>query len=75
MTDLEKVIRPIVEGQLKTFGHAHPAVVEAVDWRYSQPTKLDAFVASAAKRIITALLADQTVDRLRSALEVGKRET
>jgi hypothetical protein len=69
---LEEIITPIVEGQLRTYGLAHPALVQAVDWRHSHASKLDAFVASGAKRITTALLCDQTIARLRSAIQAGE---
>ncbi len=67
--DLERIIRPIVEGQLRTYGNAHPGLVESVDWgQHKGCTKLDAFVNSGSKRITNALLCDETIARLRSAL-------
>jgi hypothetical protein len=68
VSDLARVIKPIVEGQLRTFAVAHPAVIEAVDWRHNHPSKLDAFVSSVAKRVSNALLCEETQARLRSAL-------
>jgi hypothetical protein len=66
---LAKIIRPIVEGQIRSFIHSHPNIVEGVDWRFSQATKEEALVASIAKRVNRDLLSEQT--RLRLAAVVG----
>lgn len=72
--ELERIIRPIVEGQLKTFALSHPALVESVDWgQHKGDTKLDSFVNSGSKRITRALLCTETIARLRSALS-GQNE-
>lgn len=66
---LARVIKPIVEGQIRSFLHAHPSVIEAVDWRFSQDTKAEALVAGIAKRVNRDLLCPQTRVRLKAALE------
>lgn len=68
---LAKVIRPIVEGQIRSFIHSHPNITTGVDWRYSQATPSEALVASIAKRISRELLSDQTRVRLSAALGSG----
>lgn len=65
---LAKVIRPIVEGQIRSFIHSHPNIITGVDWRYSQATPSEALVASIAKRIVRELLSDQTRVRLSAAI-------
>lgn len=74
MKELESIIRPIVEGQLRNLAHSHPALVDAVDWglHFGVP-KIETFVNSGSKRITRALLCDETVARLRSALS-GQKE-
>jgi hypothetical protein len=67
--DLAKIIRPIVEGQIRSFIHSHPNIVKGVDWRFSQDTREEALVASIAKRVNRDLLSEQT--RLRLAAVLG----
>lgn len=68
---LAKIIRPIVEGQIRSFIHSHPNIITGVDWRYSQATPAEALVASIAKRISRELLSDQTRVRLSAAMGSG----
>jgi hypothetical protein len=68
--ELAKIIRPIVEGQIRSFIHSHPGIVEGVDWRHSQPTKEEALVASIAKRVNRDLLSEHTRRRLKAVMEV-----
>ena len=69
MTDPAKIIRPIVEGQIRSFLHDHPEVAEAWTGRLSPgKTKVMAVKDSLAKRVVRDLLCDDTVARLRAAL-------
>lgn len=67
--ELARIIKPIVEGQIRSFIHSHPAVAEAVDWRHSHDTKQEALVSSIAKRVSRDLLCPQTRVRLKAALQ------
>lgn len=73
MDALEKIIRPIVEGQIRGFLKEHPGVVAAVDWY--KPRKDDratTFVNSLAKRIVRDLTCGTTTARLEAVfLERG----
>lgn len=66
--ELERVIRPIVEGQLRSLVNDHPRILDAVDWFKPRHDKAQTFVNSAAKRIISDLLCSETRMRLISAL-------
>ena len=68
MDPLEKVIRPIVEGQLRSFTYDHPEIVEAVNWYKKRPDKRVTFINSVAKRIVRDLLCPSTRARLAAAL-------
>lgn len=70
MTDdpLERIIRPIVEGQLRSFTRDHPEVVEAVNWYKPRRDKATTFVNSVAKRVVNDLLCADTRMRLIEAL-------
>lgn len=65
---LERVIRPIVEGQIRSFTYDHPEVVEAVTWFKPREDKRTTFVNSVAKRIIRDLLCPTTRAQLAAAL-------
>lgn len=66
---LEAVIRPIVEGQLRSFVRDHPEVVPAVNWYNKEGRNpVDSFVGSIAKRIINDLLCEETRVRLMQAM-------
>lgn len=67
--ELARIIKPIVEGQIRSFIHSHPAVAEAVDWRHSHATKQEALVSSIAKRVNRDLLCPQTRMRMQAALK------
>lgn len=66
--DLERVIRPIVEGQIKSFLDGHPEFVEAVTWFKPRQDKKRTLINSIAKRIIRDLLCADTRVRLVAAL-------
>lgn len=73
MTPLERVIRPIVEGQIRGFLKEHPSMVEAVDWyKPGRPgivhDKAKIFVNSLAKRIVLDLTCATCRARLAAAL-------
>jgi hypothetical protein len=65
---LEKIIRPIVEGQIRGFIKEHPVVLSAVDWYKPRQDKTETFVNSMAKRIVRDLTCPLTRARLESAL-------
>jgi hypothetical protein len=72
MTELERIIRPIVEGQIRGFLMEHPNIVKAVDWYNTKdrdPAKT--FVGSLAKRIVRDLTCGSSAARLAAAL-LGK---
>lgn len=69
MTPLERIIRPIVEGQIRGFLKEHPKIIEAVDWYWAKdrdPAK--SFVGSLAKRIVRDLTCGSTPARLEKAI-------
>ena len=66
--NLAKIVRPIVEGQIRSFLHDHPVIAEAVDWRFSQSDKVEALVASIGKRINRDLLSDHTRQRIEAVI-------
>lgn len=68
MDALERVIRPIVEGQIRSFTNDHPEVVEAVNWYKPRKDKRVTFVNSLAKRIVRDLLCETSRARLVEAL-------
>lgn len=67
MDPLERVIRPIVEGQLRSFVNDHPEVAEVATW-YRRPDKRITFVNSVAKRIVRDLTCPTVRARLAAAL-------
>ena len=79
MNALEKVVRPIVEGQVRGFLKEHPSVVEAVDWFKPGRAgivhdKAKIFVGSLAKRIVRDLTCGTSTARLAAALLEGSTE-
>jgi hypothetical protein len=64
---LEKIIRPIVEGQIRGFLKEHPAVLANVDWYKKRTDKATTFTNSLAKRITRDLLCDETRSRIEDA--------
>lgn len=69
MTPLERIIRPIVEGQIRGFLKEHPAIVDAVDW-YNVPgrDKAASFIGSLSKRIVRDLTCGSSSARLAAVL-------
>lgn len=66
---LEKVIRPIVEGQIRSFLHDHPEVADGWTGKRSDGrTKATAVMNSLAKRIARDLLCPDTRVRMMAAL-------
>lgn len=65
---IEKVIRPIVEGQIRGFLKEHPSIVEAVDWYPRRPDKATTFVNSLSKRIVRDLSCGITAARLAAVM-------
>lgn len=68
MDALEKVIRPIVEGQIRGFLMEHPPLVEAVDWFRPRKDKTVTFTNSLSKRIVRDLVCPTSRARLATAL-------
>lgn len=66
---LEKIIRPIVEGQIRGFLKEHPSIVAAVDWyKPRKHDKATTFVNSLSKRIVRDLTCGSSAARLAAAL-------
>jgi len=69
MGPLEKVIRPIVEGQIRGFLKEHPEILDRVNWfKPRQHDKATTFTNSLAKRIVRDLVCASTRARLETAL-------
>lgn len=68
MDSLEKIIRPIVEGQIKGFLKEHPEVLERVTWYKPRQDRTQTFINSLAKRIVRDLCCPQSRERVRAAL-------
>jgi len=68
MDDYERIIRPIVEGQIRGFLKEHPGLVEAVDWYKPRTDKTTTFVNSLAKRIVRDLCCPHSRQRVKAAL-------
>lgn len=65
---LERVIRPIVEGQLRGFVKEHPSVLHGVTWYKPRADKSVTLVNSIAKRVVRDLLAPKSRERIAAAL-------
>ena len=65
---LEKIIRPIMEGQIKGFLKEHPVIVNAVDWYPARSDKAITFTNSLSKRIVRDLTCGTNSARLVVAL-------
>lgn len=65
---LERVLRPVVEGQLRSLIRDHPSILTGVDWYQGRKDKETTFVNSAAKRILRDLLCSDTRVRLVAAI-------
>lgn len=73
---LERIIRPIVEGQIRGFLAEHPSVAEAVDWYKPRKSKSDTFTNSLSKRIVRDLVCANSKARIKAAvLEVWSEPT
>jgi len=69
MDPLEKIVRPIVEGQIRGFLKEHPEILDRVNWyKPRQHDKATTFTNSLAKRIVRDLVCDATRARLETAL-------
>lgn len=68
MDQLETIIRPIVEGQIRSFINDHPEVAEAVNWYKPRLDKAETLVGSLSKRICRDLLCASNRARLEAAL-------
>lgn len=68
MDALEKVIRPIVEGQLRGFVKEHPEILTGATWFKNGAEREQTFVGSVAKRIIRDLTCATSRARLAAAL-------
>lgn len=73
---LARIVRPIVEGQIRGFCKEHPGVLNAVDWyKGKKSDKTTTFVNSISKRIVRDLLCKANVDRIEDALfEIWEKE-
>lgn len=69
ISPLEKIIRPIVEGQIRGFLKEHPSIIEGVDWYKPRTDKTTTFVNSLSKRIVRDLVCAASVARLMAAMD------
>lgn len=68
MTNFERIVARIVEGQIRGFLKEHPALLKAVDWYKPRKDKTTTFANSLSKRIVRDLTCGTTAARLRAAL-------
>lgn len=66
--EIEKIVRPIVEGQIRGFLKEHLKIVEAVDWYKPRKDKAATFTNSLSKRIVRDLACGTTAARLEAAI-------
>lgn len=67
--EVERIVRPIVEGQIRGFLKEHPQIAEAVNWYKPRPNdKAQTFINSLSKRIVRDLTCGTTTARLAVAL-------
>ena len=72
---LEKIIRPIVEGQIRGFLKEHPEILDRVNWfKPRAHDRATTFTNSLAKRIVRDLVCATTRARLETALLEGTTE-
>lgn len=70
MTDkLESVLRPIIEGQVRSFANDHPEVLGSVNWFKPRADKKTTFVNSVSKMILRDLLCSENRVRLAAAFQ------
>lgn len=62
--DYERIVRRIVEGQIRGFIKEHPTVLDGVDWYKPRRDKAKTLVNSLAKRIVRDLACQTTRARL-----------
>ena len=67
MTELEKIIRPIVEGQIRGFIKEHPSILSGVDWYKPRQDRAVTLTNSLTKRIVRDLTCGMTAARLAAA--------
>jgi len=66
---VERIIRPIVEGQIRGFLLEHPSVLQGVDWfRQKGRDPAATFIGSLSKRITRDLISGTSRRRLAAAL-------
>lgn len=68
MDALERVIRPIVEGQIRGFLKEHPALVGAVNWYAPRKDSASTFTNSLSKRIVRDLVCANSKARIKAAV-------
>lgn len=68
MDEYERIIRRMVEGQIRSFVNDHPEVLEAVKWYKPRSDKRTTFINSIAKRIVRELCDPQSRKRVKAAL-------
>lgn len=66
--ELERIIRPIVEGQIRGFIKEHPSILKGVDWYKPSTDKARTLSNSLSKRIVRDLLCPTTRARLVAAV-------
>lgn len=65
---LERVIRPIVEGQVRGFAKEHPGVLNGVTWyKGKKHGVLATFVNSLSKRVVRDLVCEENRQRIEDA--------
>lgn len=64
---LERVIRPIVEGQIRGFIKEHPSILGGVNWFKPRLDKATTLTNSLAKRIVCDLLCKESRKRIEAA--------
>lgn len=66
---LERIVRPVVEGQIRGFIKEHPGILKGVDW-YKKPgsDKAKVLCGSLTKRIVMDLTCGTSAARLVAAL-------
>ena len=73
--EVERIVRPIVEGQIRGFLIEHPSILKGVDWYKPRTDKARTLTNSLAKRIVRDLACGTTSCRLAAALlTVGNGE-
>jgi hypothetical protein len=66
--ELEAIIRPIVEGQIRGFLKEHPVIIDAVDWYKPRTDKAKTLTSSLSKRIVRDLACGITSARMAAVL-------